>query len=135
MGTGPERSDGLEHRSGDDAADGGLVREQVGELATEQAQDFDLYDLAPVGCCTVSEAGEIMHADDTAAALLGVSHRALVGQPIVRFVAPEDAPAFAEFRRRCIASGLPQSCELWAASCGAPDSSRAEYPGLMATSS
>ena len=112
MGTGPERSDGLEHRSGDDAADGGLVREQVGELATEQAQDFDLYDLAPVGCCTVSEAGEIMHADDTAAALLGVSHRALVGQPIVRFVAPEDAPAFAEFRRRCIASGLPQSCEL-----------------------
>lgn len=112
MGTGPERSDGLEHRSGDDAADGGLVREQVGELATEQAQDFDLYDLAPVGCCTVSEAGEIMHADDTAAALLGVSHRALVGQPIVRFVAPEDAPAFAEFRRRYIASGLPQSCEL-----------------------
>ena len=60
MGTGPERGDGLEHRSGDDAADGGLVREQVGELATEQAQDFDLYDLAPVGCCTVSEAGEIM---------------------------------------------------------------------------
>ena len=112
MGTGPERGDGLEHRSGDDAADGGPVREQVAELATEQAQDFDLYDLAPVGCCTVSEAGEIMHADDTAAALLGVSHRALVGQPIVRFVAPEDAPAFAEFRRRCIASGLPQSCEL-----------------------
>ena len=39
------------------------MREQVGELATEQAQDFDLYDLAPVGCCTVSEAGEIMHAE------------------------------------------------------------------------
>ena len=79
MGTGPERGDGLEHRSGDDAADGGPVREQVAEQIaeqmTEQAQNFDLYDLAPLGCCAVSEAGEIMHADGTAAALFGVSRK------------------------------------------------------------
>ena len=53
-----------------------------------------------------------MHADGTAAALFGVSRSALVGQPIIRFIAADDAPAFAEFRRRCIASRLPQSCEL-----------------------
>ena len=99
MGTGPERGDGLEHRSGDDAADGGpvreLVAEQIAEQMVEQAQNFDLYDLAPLGCCAVSEAGEIMHADGTAAALFGVSRSALVGQPIFRFIAADDAPAFA----------------------------------------
>ena len=104
MGTGPERGDGLEHRSGDDAADGGPVREQVAEKIAEQmaeqAQNFDLYDLAPLGCCAVSEAGEIMHADGTAAALFGVSRSALVGQPIFRFIAADDAPAFAELADR-----------------------------------
>ena len=109
MGTGPERGDGLEHRSGDDAADGGPVREQVAEQMAEQAQNSDLYDLAPLGCCAVSKAGEIMHADGTAAALFGVSRSALVGQPIIRFIAADDAPAFAEFRRRCIASRLPMN--------------------------
>ena len=128
MGTGPERGDGLEHRSGDDAADGGPVREQVAEQIAEQmveqAQNFDLYDLAPLGCCAVSEAGEIMHADGTAAALFGVSRSALVGQPIFRFIAADDAPAFAEFRRRCIASRLPQSCELRLI----PEGARGEAP-------
>ena len=127
MGTGPERSDGLECRTRDDTAEGEQVREQgkqAEELATEQAQDFDLHDLAPVGCCTVSEAGEIMHADSTTAALFGTCCDALVGQPIVRFVAADDVPVYAEFRRRCIDSGLAQSCELRLI----PDGARGDVP-------
>ena len=66
-----------------------LRRAQV-ELDAAQERYFDLYDLAPVGYCTVSELGLILEANLTAAKLLGVARGALVMQPLSRFVFPED---------------------------------------------
>jgi PAS domain-containing protein len=66
-----------------------LRRAQV-ELDAARARYFDLYDLAPVGYCTLSEPGLILEANLTAATLLGVPRGALVKQPISRFILPED---------------------------------------------
>lgn len=49
-----------------------LCRAQV-ELSAAKARYFDLYDLAPVGYCTISEQGLILQANLTAATLLGVA--------------------------------------------------------------
>ena len=51
-----------------------------------KARYFDLYDLAPVGYCTLSERGVILEANLTAATLLGVVRAALVRQPVSRFI-------------------------------------------------
>src|ERR1039458_767612 len=48
------------------------LRRAQAELDAERAAYFDLYDLAPVGYCTVSEPGLILQANLTAAGLLGV---------------------------------------------------------------
>ena len=49
-----------------------LRRAQL-ELDATRARYFDIYDLAPVGYCTLSEQGLILEANLTAAALLGVA--------------------------------------------------------------
>lgn len=73
---------------------------------------FDLYDLAPVGYCTLSQAGLILQANGTASVLLGASREVLVGESIARFVAPDDAGVYEQFRRRLVETGEPQSCEI-----------------------
>lgn len=50
------------------------------ELARERY--FDLYDMAPVGYCTVNQAGLVLEANLMAATLLGVPRSVLVTQPI-----------------------------------------------------
>lgn len=57
------------------------LRKAQGKLETRLALYFDLYDLAPVGYCTLSEKGLILEANRTAAVLLGVDRNALVKQP------------------------------------------------------
>lgn len=60
------------------------------ELEDARARYFDLYDLAPVGYCTISEKGLILEANLTAATLLGLTRAALVNQPFSRFILPAD---------------------------------------------
>ncbi|MDP2706156.1 MAG: PAS domain-containing protein [Burkholderiales bacterium] len=62
------------------------LRESQAALDAVRARYFDLYDLAPVGYCTVSEPGLIMQANLTAASLLGVARSALVKRPLSRFI-------------------------------------------------
>jgi PAS domain-containing protein len=66
------------------------LRRAQAELEAARARYFDLYDLAPVGYCTLSEQGLILETNLTAATLLGVARGALVQQPISRFIFPED---------------------------------------------
>ncbi|MBF0378713.1 MAG: PAS domain-containing protein [Desulfamplus sp.] len=54
------------------------------------ARYFDLYDLAPVGYCTLSDKGIIIEANLTAANLLGIPRRELIKKPFSRFILPED---------------------------------------------
>jgi PAS domain S-box-containing protein len=88
------------------------LRRAQGELDAARALYFDLYDLAPVGYCTVDERGMILQANLTAASLLGVARGALVEQLLTRFIAPADHATFARCRRQLLDAGGAGSCEL-----------------------
>lgn len=71
------------------------------ELRTAQARIeagrdryYDLYDLAPVGYCTLSGKGLILEANLTAATLLGISRSRLVKQPVSRFILKDDQDSY-----------------------------------------
>lgn len=82
------------------------------ELETSRANYFDLYDLAPVGYCTINETGSIREANLTAATLLGVPRNRLAGQPFTSFILPEDQDIYYHHRKILFAGGAPQEAEL-----------------------
>ena len=88
-----------------------LRRAQV-DLDALRTRYFDLYDLAPVGYCTLSAQGRIEEANLTAATLLGVVRNELVGQPLSRFIVPEDQDIYYHHRRRLLATDEPQACTV-----------------------
>ena len=81
-------------------------------LDAERARYFALYELAPVGYCTLSESGLVREANLCAATLLGAPREVLANQPMLNFIANEDRDIFYLHRRQLIASGQPQVCEL-----------------------
>ena len=88
-----------------------LRRTQV-LLDVARARYFDLYDLAPVGYCTVDVNGLVLEANIAAAKLLGVARSALVGQRISRFIVKADQDNYYMCRKHLFDSGMPQTCEL-----------------------
>jgi PAS domain S-box-containing protein len=88
------------------------LRRAQQELDATRARYFDLYDLAPVGYCTLSEQGIILEANLTAARFLGVDRSALVKQPISRFILKQDHDTFYLYRKHLLETGEPQTCEL-----------------------
>ncbi|GAB2879662.1 hypothetical protein GCM10027046_04560 [Uliginosibacterium flavum] len=88
------------------------LRESQAALDASRARYFDLYDLAPVGYCTVSVQGLILQANLTAASLLGVPRSALVKQPLSRLIVKEDQDIYYLQRKQLLESAEPQSCEL-----------------------
>jgi len=88
------------------------LRRTQGELEASRARYFDLYDLAPVGYCTLSEAGLILEANLTAANLLGVARSALVKQPLTRFILSVDQDIYYRHRKLLFETGATQVCEL-----------------------
>jgi len=88
------------------------LRRVQDELAQSGAKYLDLYELAPVGYFTLSEDGQILEANLTAANLLGVGKGRLLGQPFHRFLDPESQDEFFLHRRNVCSSGKRQACEL-----------------------
>ena len=88
------------------------LRQAQEQLETARARYFDLYDLAPVGYCTLSEAGLILEANLTAATRLGMTRLELVKQPITRFIFKEDQDIYYRHRQRLFSTREPQRCEL-----------------------
>jgi len=88
------------------------LRRLQAELDVARARYFDLYELAPSGYCTIDDEGVIVGANLTLANLLGVTRSTLIGQPIFRFVAPDDGDLFYLLKRRLVRSGEVQSREL-----------------------
>ena len=88
-----------------------LRRSQL-ELDASRARYFNLYDLAPVGYCSVSEAGLILHANLAAATLLGATRGTLVKQPISRFICKADQDTWYLHRKLLTQTGQTQSLEL-----------------------
>jgi PAS domain S-box-containing protein len=89
------------------------LRRAHAELDAVRARYFDLYDLAPVGYVTVSEAGLILEANLAADALLGVVRSARAGKPVFSgFILKEDQGNYYLFRKCLFETGQPQTCEL-----------------------
>ena len=88
------------------------LRRAQAELEVSRARYFDLYDLAPVGYCTISEAGLILEANLAAATLLGVTRGTLVTQPLTWFILPADQDIYYLHRKKLLETNEPQACEL-----------------------
>lgn len=90
------------------------------ELTESRERYFELYDLAPVGYCTLAENGRIREANLTAATMLGLRRDALLQKPLSQFIFKEDQDIFTRFRKQLAAMppSLPdqiggrKSCEL-----------------------
>lgn len=84
------------------------------QLKLEAAREryFDLYDLAPVSYCTVSELGIILEANLAASELLGETRSDLVGQPISSYISKEYQDEYYLCRKLLYATGDRQGCEL-----------------------
>lgn len=88
-----------------------LRRAQVA-LDAMQARYFDLYDLAPVGYCTLNERGLILEANLTATTLLGVPRGAMVKQPVSRFIHSDDKDLYYMHRKRLLDTEEPQAWDM-----------------------
>ena len=82
------------------------------ELDVARSRYFDLYDLAPVGYCTLGERGLIVQANLTAVSLLGMPRNLMLGRALARFVHPESQSALHALLRRLLETGEGQSAEL-----------------------
>src|ERR1035437_700849 len=88
------------------------LRRAQAELDAARARYFDLYDLAPVGYCTVSEKGLILEANLTAAGLLGMARGALVKQRLTSFIFREDEHVYYRHHKQLFETGEPQAYDL-----------------------
>ncbi|MEF2229698.1 MAG: PAS domain-containing protein [Pseudodesulfovibrio sp.] len=91
------------------------LRRSRAELEALQSRYFDLYDLAPVGYCTVGEQGLTLGANLTAATLLGMIRSEMVGQPWTRFIHKEDQDIYYRHRKELFSNSsatATASCEL-----------------------
>ncbi|APW47011.1 PAS domain-containing sensor histidine kinase [Rhodoferax antarcticus] len=88
-----------------------LRRVQV-ELEAARERYFDLYDMAPVGYCTVNGDGQIREANLTAATLLGVPRSALVKLRITHFMPMAQRSIYQQCCALLDTFGQTQTCEL-----------------------
>jgi signal transduction histidine kinase len=70
------------------------LRGTKAELEVSRARYFDLYDLAPVGYCSIDGQGHIVQCNLTLAGLLAVPRGELVGRYFSRFICREDQDGF-----------------------------------------
>jgi PAS domain S-box-containing protein len=88
------------------------LRRTHADLDAARERYFDLYDMAPVGYCTVNDEGRIVEANLTAATLLGVTRSALVKRLITHFIHLDHRPAYRDCCAQVHASGQTRSCDL-----------------------
>lgn len=88
------------------------LRRTQSELETARSFYYDLYDLAPVGYCTLSQKNLILNANLAAADLLGKTRNQLIKQPISKFILPEDQDIYYFFRKQLFETEQPQEAEL-----------------------
>lgn len=84
------------------------------QVALEESRDryVSLYDLAPVGYLTLTDAGLITEANLTGAALLGVERKKLLQCRFAKFVVPEDRDRWHHHFSRALQQGGKQNGEL-----------------------
>ena len=81
-------------------------------LEEESGRYIDLYDFAPVGCCTMDAAGHIQDINLTGAELLGAPRRELRGQLFAAVAPLEDSRPFRAHLKRCVETKARVTSEL-----------------------
>ena len=81
-------------------------------LEESRQRYFELYDLAPAGYLTLSGQGLIIHANLSAATLLGVERHQLEEKLFTRYIVPDDQDIFYHCRKKLVDTKKRQSCEL-----------------------
>jgi len=88
------------------------LRQKQAELDFALQMYFDLYELAPVGYCSLSEQGLILKANLTAAKLLGAIRGSMLKQRISLFIHPLDQDIYYRHRLQLVKTGEPQAFDL-----------------------
>jgi PAS domain S-box-containing protein len=81
-------------------------------LELERCRYFDLYDLAPVADCTLSETGFILQANLTGAALLGLPRPTLLGRSFSEFIHFDDQDVYYKHCQKIASTCISQTCQL-----------------------
>jgi PAS domain S-box-containing protein len=81
-------------------------------METSRKRYFDLYDLAPVGYVTLSNAGLVLEANLTGAGMLGLQRSALPGKLFSRFIFKDDEESYYLLIKDLGLIRHPQTCEL-----------------------
>lgn len=87
------------------------LRSAQEQLRALQARYLDLYEQAPVGYLTLDKNGLIQTANSTASKLFAADRQPLAGQPLNKFILPEDQDIFYLYGRR-LQKGEAADCEL-----------------------
>ena len=88
------------------------MQQAQADLAAERERYFDLFELAPVGYCIISEQGLIEKTNLAAASLLGQYKSALLKQPFSRFIVKKDQDIYYLHQKKLLETGEPQACEM-----------------------
>ena len=88
------------------------LRNAQADLEIARARYFDLYDLAPVGYCTLGDKGLILESNLMASTLLRTTRSALINQPISRFIFNEDQAIYYRFCKILFDTRSPQEFDL-----------------------
>lgn len=82
------------------------------ELHDSQKSYFNLYNMAPVGYCTISKEGLILNANLTALTLLGETRDKLIHKPVSNFILKEDQDIYYLCRKKLHEINHESTCEL-----------------------
>jgi len=82
------------------------------ELSNTKKRYFDLYNMAPIGYCTIGEDGLIYEANLEVSKLLGVQRDKLLKRPITHFIYKDDQDIYYKYFKKLFISDDQQVCEL-----------------------
>ena len=88
-----------------------LRKSQI-DLSEAKKRYFDLYDVAPVGYCTLSEKGLIEEANLTASNLLEINRIDMINKPLSDFIQKDYQDTYYLFRKKLLESCKQAECEL-----------------------
>ena len=91
----------------------GELRSSQTEIDSLQEKYFDLFDTAPAGYLILDEHGSILEANLTAADMLGVERRHLVGTPFFHFIDPNNQALYASYFEKIIADDTKTTAQMW----------------------
>ena len=88
------------------------LRQAYGDLDAIRVKYFDLYEMAPVGYCSVTENGLIVQSNLATTTMLGVAKSQLFQKPISRLIFSGDQNIYYAMRKRVLSGEQPQTCEV-----------------------